>query len=254
MRIPIIRGTIDRRILVNFRIDPEVVAGLLPSPFRPQLAGGYGIAGICLIRLKHIRPRLLPAFLGINTENAAHRIAVEWDVDGETRTGVFIPRRDTSSMFNTLAGGRVFPGTHHHARFAVQESGDHFRVAMTSNDGSASVLVDASLSRALPDDSIFRSVGEVSSFFEAGSLGYSTSNNARLLDGLELRTFNWQVDPLAIEKVNSSYFEDKNIFPKGSVTFDNALLMRGIEHEWHSRESLCCDPAAKADRQTQNVS
>src|ERR1700683_3947440 len=110
MQIPIIRGLIDRRILVNFRADSDVLARLLPAPFRPKLVNGMGMAGVCLIRLKSIRPRFLPAFLGISSENAAHRIAVEWDEDGETTEGVFIPRRDTSSRLNTLLGGRLFPG------------------------------------------------------------------------------------------------------------------------------------------------
>ena len=35
---------------------------------------------------------------------------------------------------------------------------------------------------------------------------------------------------------NRVFFEDENLFPKGSVTFDNALLMTHIEHEWHSVE------------------
>src|SRR5689334_2956774 len=106
MQIPIIRGVIDRRILVNFRLEAEVLARLVPTPFRPKLVNGAGMAGVCLIRLRDIRPRFLPPFLGVSSENAAHRIAVEWDQDGNTGEGVFIPRRDTSSRLNTLAGGR----------------------------------------------------------------------------------------------------------------------------------------------------
>jgi hypothetical protein len=37
---------------------------------------------------------------------------------------------------------------------------------------------------------------------------------------------------LKVTSVYSSFFSDKSIFPKGSIAFDNALLMRGIEHEW----------------------
>src|SRR5260370_637309 len=37
MRIPIIKGTIKRRVLVNFRADPPVVQRFLPQPFRPKL-------------------------------------------------------------------------------------------------------------------------------------------------------------------------------------------------------------------------
>ncbi|MBC8353697.1 MAG: DUF2071 domain-containing protein [Planctomycetes bacterium] len=240
MRIPTIRGFIDRRVLVNFRVDPQVLSAILPAPFSPQIVQGFGIAGICLIRLKRIRPKLLPAWIGISSENAAHRIAVEWDVDGDTRTGVFIPRRDTSSLLNSFAGGRLFPGVHNHARFDVHETGDNCRISMHSNDDSTHVLVDGRKASELPADSIFGSVAEVSQFFEDGSLGYSPDRSNGHFDGLELRAFNWHVEPLSITRVESSFFDDRKVFPAGSVAFDNALLMRGIDHEWHSRESLGC--------------
>ena len=79
MRIPVVQGVIDRRILVNYRVDPDVMARVLPPPFRPQIVRGYAIGGICLIRLKGIRPRFVPIPVGLRSENAAHRIAVEWD-------------------------------------------------------------------------------------------------------------------------------------------------------------------------------
>jgi hypothetical protein len=170
MRIPILRGMIDRRMLVNFRVDPGVLAQLLPSPFRPQLVEGWGMAGICLIRLKAIRPRWLPSFLGIGSENAAHRIAVEWDDRGTTRSGVYIPRRDSSSFLNRLAGGRLFPGVHHHSRFVVRETADKYRLDMSNADGTR-VVVEGHVAPALPDDSIFGTLSRASDFFARGSLG-----------------------------------------------------------------------------------
>lgn len=241
MRIPIIRGLIDRRVLVNFRVDPDVLSRVCPSPFRPQIVSGFGVAGICLIRLKHIRPKLLPSFLGISSENAAHRIAVEWDANGVTQTGVYIPRRDTSSFLNAFAGGRIFPGVHNRARFDVRETENEYHIAMDSIDGSAHVAVDGRTTDELPDDSVFATVAKCSQFFEAGSLGYSPAKSTVQFDGLELRTINWHVQPLSVTNVQSSFFDDHEAFPDGSVTFDNALLMRGVDHEWHSRESLCCN-------------
>lgn len=64
MRIPIIQGAIDRRILVNYRVDPDTLAKALPSPFRPKLVHGVSMAGICLIRLKNIVPRFFAAIFG----------------------------------------------------------------------------------------------------------------------------------------------------------------------------------------------
>ena len=239
MKIPVIRGVIDRRILVNYRVDPEVLARILPEPFRPLLANGAGMAGVCLIRLKHIRPRFLPAFVGISSENAAHRIAVQWEWDGARRTGVFIPRRDTSSRLNTLVGGSLFPGEHHHAKFTVEERDDHYRVALDSDDHRTHLLVEGRAASELPKTSAFGSLREASEFFERGSLGYSVTGRPGRFDGLELRSFTWEVQPLAVEKVESSFFDDRATFPPGAVEFDCALLMRGIDHEWHGREPLC---------------
>ena len=240
MRLPAISGIIDRRILANYRIDPTCMAAALPDPFRPQTVNGYAIGGICLIRLKSVRPKLFPIPWGIGSENAAHRIAVEWDVNGQTRQGVYIPRRDTSSILNSIAGGRVFPGIHHHAQFTVVEGGEYDSVTMASDDGVANVQVSGSVDEAIPDSSVFNSLKSASEFFENGSLGYSDTNADGKFDGLELQCKNWHVDSLKIDSVQSSYFENQSRFPSGSIEFDCALLMRDIVHEWHGRPDLCC--------------
>jgi hypothetical protein len=238
MRIPVLRGIIDRRILVNYRVDPEVLARLLPRPFEPKLVHGMGMAGVCLIRLRQIRPGFLPSFLGIASENAAHRIAVQWTQEGRQREGVFIPRRDTSSRLNALVGGSLFPGEHHHARFQVEERDERYRIVVDSDDRRTHLAIEGRAALELPGTSIFDSLHEASEFFARGSLGYSVTAQPSRFDGLELRSFTWEVQPLAVEKVESSFFEDRALFPTGSVEFDCALLMREIDHEWHGRDSL----------------
>ena len=245
MRLPAISGIIDRRILANYRVDPTCMAAALPPPFRPQVVNGYAIGGICLIRLKQVRPKRLPVPWGIGSENAAHRIAVEWESNGQTMHGVYIPRRDTNSMLNAFAGGRIFPGIHHHARFAVAENGNRYSVTMTSDDGHAKVAVSGSVVPEISDSSIFDSLESASSFFELGSLGYSDTHAEGKFDGLELHCKSWHVESLDVDTIQSSYFEDPSRFPNGSVEFDCALLMRNIVHEWHGRPDLCCSPENK---------
>src|SRR5437868_10129221 len=143
MRLPVIQGTIRRRILANFRIDPEIMRREVPSRFVPKLQDGLAIAGICLIRLEHVRPRAMPEIVGLSSENAAHRVAVLWDEDGETREGVFISRRDTNSQINHLLGGRIFPGDHHQASFSVKESESNIVFEMKSEDAKVQVRIDA---------------------------------------------------------------------------------------------------------------
>ena len=234
MKIPTIEGTIDRRILINFSIDKEVLAKFLPKPFKPILIDNKGIAGICLIRLKHIRPVGLPEIIGINSENAAHRIAVEWQENGETKQGVYIPRRDTNSLLNHWTGGNLFPGIHHMAKFDVQENAENYSIDIVSEDGN-SISISAEQTNIFSSNSIFKNLETASEFFKNGSIGFSP--NKTDYDGLELRTQTWNVKPLNVFSVKSSFFEDKNVFPKDSVMFDNALLMRNIKHTWNNYEN-----------------
>jgi hypothetical protein len=235
MHLPVMQGLIARRLLVNYRADPATVAALLPAPFRPKLARGMAVVGICLIRLEEIRPRGMPAPVGLDSENAAHRIAIEWDTPDGPREGVYIPRRDTNSRANVAVGGRIFPGLYHRARFAATERGDHLALDIASDDGTVRVQVAGQTTGAWPEDSDFASLAEASAFFEGGALGYSATRDPRKLDGLELRSRFWRVEPFVVASVSSSFFDDPGRFPPGSVAFDNALLMRGIPHEWHSR-------------------
>ena len=243
MRLPIIHGLIRRRLLVNFRVDAEVMSRFLPSPFRPKLHSGYAIAGICLIRLEQIRPAWLPRFLGISSENAAHRIAVVWDEpEGKEREGVFIPRRDTGSWLNHIAGGRIFPGEHHRADFDVTDDSAGISMSIRSRDGRMAVKLRAKESDTLPETSCFASLAESSAYFEGGSVGYSVTRDCCRLDGIRLETGCWKVSPLAVEKVESSFFSDESVFPAGSVTFDHALIMRDIVHEWHGERDMITVP------------
>jgi hypothetical protein len=239
MRLPVITGIIRRRLLVNFRVDPEVMQAQLPPRFTPKLHGGSAIAGICLIRLEALRPRPLPGLLGFSSENAAHRVAVQWkDDSGQQREGVFIPRRDTSSLLNHLAGGRLFPGEAHRAEFEVREDAATIDLRMRSRDGKVGVRVHGRFGGAIPPTSCFSSLDAASKFFEPGSLGCSITRHAGRLDGIELRTKEWTVETLDVSEVASSYFADQSRFPGGSIEFDCALAMRNVDHEWRSAADL----------------
>jgi Uncharacterized conserved protein (COG2071) len=239
MRLPAITGIIRRRILVNFRVNPNVMERLLPGRFHPKLHKDYAVAGICLIRLEHIRPKLLPPIVGLSSENAAHRVAVLWEDESQRlQEGVFIPRRDTDSMMNHLAGGRIFPGEHHRAAFTTRQTDSEINLEMKSEDKRVAVRIAGTITEKLPEGSIFSSLSEASAFFETGSLGYSVTGDSRRLDGLKLETKQWRVEALNVAEVNSSYFANESMFPKGSVEFDHALIMRNIEHEWHSAPDL----------------
>jgi hypothetical protein len=135
MKLPVIKGVIKRRILMNYQIEPEVIVKYLPPIFKPKVIQGKSIIGVCLIRLEQIHPKSFRTSMGISSENAAHRIAVQWnDETGKLCDGVYIFRRDTNSRLNYLLGGRLFPGEHHRAKFIVNDSEEKINFQLISTD------------------------------------------------------------------------------------------------------------------------
>jgi len=177
----------------------------------------------------------LPKQIGISSENGAHRIAVQWEENGKLKEGVYIPRRDTSSRLNSLAGGTIFPGVHHLAKFTVNENDGNYEVSFKSSDDT-SLSIKATETETWNEESVFENLSCASEFFEQGAVGYSPDKNN--FEGLELKVENWKVSLLEVESVQSSFFEDETIFPAGSVVFDNALLMKDIDHEWIGLDQL----------------
>jgi hypothetical protein len=174
----------------------------------------------------------------MRSENAAHRIAVEWDTTHGRNCGVYIPRRDSASMVNVLVGGRLYPGVHRHARFDVRESAEELAVSFTSDDGAANVDVRVAVSESLSGSALFADLAEASAFFRLGSIGYSASRKATRYDGLELVTEAWSIGAAAVLHAESSFFEDLATFPTGTAVLDSALLMRRVPARWIAQPQL----------------
>lgn len=238
MSAPTVAATIQRRLLVNYRVEPDALVAVLPPPFRPVLVSGYGVAGICLIRMGGIRPAGLPALLGVTSENAAHRVAVEWDSPAGPVAGVYIPRRDTSSRLTVALGGRAFPGWHHRARFDVDEGDGSYRVAMTSADGAAHVVVVARPTEHVMAGSVFGSVEAASAFFRDAPVGYAATPEAGVFDGVRLTTDDFAIDALHLDEVRSSYFDDRSRFPSGAAALDSAFVMADLATTWRPEPKL----------------
>lgn len=244
MRLPEVHADIERRLLINYRVDADAASRLLPPRFRPQLVNGSAVAGICLIRLGALRPAGLPHWAGVRSENAAHRIAVEWDTPDGVRSGVYIPRRDTDARVNAALGGRIYPGEHHRARFSVRESADDLHVEYTSYDGKAAVSVDVRVAAALEGSALFADLAAASSFFERGSVGLSPTSHRERLDGMQLETDAWAVEGGVVSAVTSSFFDDRAAFPPGSAVLDCALVMRQVPVRWKALRAVDAGAAA----------
>jgi hypothetical protein len=249
MKLPILRGVVRRCLLVNFRVDPDVMRAILPQPFEPSLHEEWAVAGICLIRLEQVPAPLVPFGRGLGSENAAHRVAVRWADGDRIHEGVYVHRSHTDSLLGHLAGSTVFPGEQRRARFKVADDGRRIGLSMRSADGRMAMEIEGRATAAMPSGSIFSSIRDASAFFERGSLGYAPGRGGRGYEGVMSETRDWAVHPLAVHRLSSSFFEDESLFPEDSVEFDHALVMRDVEHVWREAPELSRQgPRAVSDR------
>jgi hypothetical protein len=157
---------------------------------------------------------------------------VEWDDGGTVQSGVYIPRRDTTSQLTVLLGGRLFPGVHHHARFHVDETEDTLRVSFASTDGTVAVDVSVAVESTLDGSQLFADIDQASRFFESGSIGISPGHTTPQLDTVKLSTHAWRVEPGRVLSASSTFFDDRSRFPTGAAVLDSALVMRKVPVTW----------------------
>jgi hypothetical protein len=218
-------------------VDAEYAARQLPPEFRPQLVHGYAVAGICLLRVGQIRPAAAPGGgWGLCSENAAHRYAVEWDSETGPTTGVYIARRDSGSMLNVLAGGRLFPGAHQRAAFEVDESEADLSIRFTTADGSIKVDVAGTVQ---PDSwwggsELFENLAAATEFFHNGCDGYSPARGGGY-EGMRLCSDTWRLRPVAMSRALSTVYDS---YPAGAATLDCALVMLNTPARWEALPKL----------------
>jgi len=228
-----LEGVIRRRVLLNFRVDPGVVAPLLPAPLEVLSQNGSAVVGICLIGMEQLRPKGFPGGLGLSSENMAHRVAIRYPTGKGMQDGVFIWRRETDQCLVSLLGGRLFPGVQKRADFTIHDASDSLSINVRTEDGRADVSFEAAPATEWQPDSVFPTFDDAFEFFRRGDCGFSCSLRAGRLDGLQLKTLRWEMSTLRITRLHSTFFQDGKRFPSDLVHFDCALLMRGVPHEWH---------------------
>ena len=230
-RLSRFRSTVEHRMLINYRVDSVVAQSLLPEGMRPQLVDGSAVAGICHIKQRALRPAWLSPEIGLRVEGSAHRIAVEWDDETGTHSGVYIAQRHTPSLLAQLAGGRLVPGAHKRARFSSRTGGD--LVHLSLDGGETTVEADVALAETFRSDLFADDLESASEFFRKGSIGWSPNHDGTL-EALQIDGVGWKVEAATALSVRSSFFD---ALPGGSAVLDCVLVLRNVPFTWTAPEA-----------------
>lgn len=239
MKRSTVKGLIDWKILINYKVELSVLQQYLPKPFFPRSIRGFGLVGIAVTKQKGVRSIGRPAPLGLNAMLVEHQAAVTWEDGGRLRHGLYIPRRDTSSLLQLMMGDRLSGGLHHLARIRARIRQDRYVVSMRGmNQEGVRAKLMAKLTDRFPMGSVMKELETAVSFFESGKVAYSPLYKHSIFEGVEWNAQDFSIQPLRVERLEGNYWEEIAGFPKKSIFFDHAILIQGAPYQWNHMPEL----------------
>ena len=237
-------GNVDCRVVVLFRIASKELEALLPAGIRPREVGGRALAGIALIRRRLLRPPIVPERFA-ESNSVVHYINVVRERAGRFDAGVFVTRYDTSSRLRAwIGGGRGVRGWRsHHARFHVSESAETIEFIGNSDDRIMHLALRARVAQAVPATSVFRSPQQALEFQRRGLVHLGLLQPDLVHASESGFDDHLRFQPLAVERLESSVFEDKRGFARGTTEFDSAFWLQHDAFSWSGQNGPCCDVA-----------
>ena len=157
-------------VSVNYAVDPDALAALLPAPLEPELWKGTAWVQLLVSSLRGMRPQglgALGAALGVDFYQASYRAAVRWRArDGAWRRGGYFVRSETNDPLMRAVGNRLREFSFHDfglATMAVVRSGVELVVAIdpSAQHGQVVATLDTAEHHGAPAGSQWRDVDEL---------------------------------------------------------------------------------------------
>ena len=208
------RRPIRCRVLVLYRLDPNVLQRVLPAGMRPRTVQDYAVGEACYTRLGP--SRFLP---GRDSDHLAYRFALEREDKDGPQPVTWIARRETSSWLEARCGEKLLRGEYGRSVFEVHEDQFGLQLAVTSARGEEFRLRAEAPGKL--GESLFPSPHAVENFFAEHGEIQPADVFAPEADELDLKTC-FAPEPLAVFEVRSLFFDDRAVFPGGSAVLDSA--------------------------------
>ena len=216
---------------------------MLPPGVRPREIKGYGLAGIALARRRGVPSVWLPDRFSTFHQAIHFVLAMRTDPDG-CGDGVIITRSDTSSRLQVWMGEHgLMRRRQQHARFRVAETREAIECVGESDDDRMRLAIKGRLVRWLPRHSLFASAAQALDLLrhDLEDLGLALPDAP--LGGGRRGTRRCRLQPLALDRLESSWFGDSPLATGGALQWDSGFWIRDEELVWSQHAAFCCDVA-----------
>jgi Uncharacterized conserved protein (COG2071) len=226
----------DFSLVLTYALPREILTPLLPPEMTLDTYEDFGFIAIAMVQTKHLRPSLLPAWLGQDFFLTGYRIFTRYQNHaGRNLRGLKILRSDTDKTSMTMLGNLM---THYNYRKAeVQVTNlapERFELNITTPNAEADLHVVADVSAAaakLPASSPFPDLRAALRF--AGPLPHTFSyepqtNSVIIIKGVRSE---WHPRLVTVEVKKTTFFAQPN-FRGVTPILASAFYVTNIPYRW----------------------
>jgi hypothetical protein len=210
-------GAIDRCWLFTYQTPVEQARAVLPPALEPVTFGGCAFWNVVVCRLSRMRPRPLPAFLGVGYWHVAYRLYVRFHpATGPPLEGLYFARSDCDSRLIATAGNMLTDFRFHPAQIVVAHAAPAtVRISVRSPEAPAEATVDRAQPPSLPAHSAFSSLEEAAAFLKYQPRGISVAPDgvANVLE-IEREEAAWRYRLVTASEARWSFFQGRGMRPE----------------------------------------
>lgn len=236
---PVPMRTVFRRcLLVNFGVDPDVLASVLPPGIEPDLHGGEAFLSIVVAELDRMRPAFLPRVMGVTYNQIVYRAVVRC---GDER-GVYFLRSDADNGVMCAFGNALSFFRFHRSAIAFRDHDGLFDLdVVTAGEVTADIHATYTLADArseLPETSTFEDLSRAQAWLVELYAAFARTPGRAHVDVVRIARGGWNLRVVEDLRGQYAFMSAGAPFGPGTARLDSTFLADDIGYRWHRRDRV----------------
>ncbi len=229
-----VRTVFRRCLLVNFAVDPDELARVLPRPVEPDVYNGEAFVSVVVGEMDKMRPVGVPHALGITYNQIVYRAVVRC---GDER-GVHFLRSDADSRVMSAFGNLMsfFRFNHSEIAFTHRDGRLDLDVRTTtqpSADIAASYTI-AAPGTTLTETSTFADLDEAKRRLVELFAAFHYTEGNDWIDVVRIKRGEWNVQVVTDERAEYAFMTAGAPFTKARL--DSVFFVGDVPYHWYRLE------------------
>ena len=234
-----VRACWREALSINYSVDPDVLAKLLPDPLEPELHKGQAWVQVLISSLEDMRPQGAPALFGVCFCQVSYRAAVIYrSKDGQQRRGGFFVRSDTNHEVMRTVGNTLTEFKFHRfgsADMVLARQGDQLIVGVDPepqfSGGKIVGVMDTRPLEKPPPQSVWGSLEELHEPLIECYDALGVDHDKGYVYILTIDRDPWDAHFAQPEELYCEYF-DQGPLGAGASRLDSVLHMSRCRYSW----------------------